>query len=89
MFVYSARFSRRAVTRPGSGFIAASARANSVSRNFTRVLISASGRTTSSGGISCDLSLVRIDSQRSRSAASDSTDVKRLTSSPPARSVEL
>ena len=38
VLVYSARFKRRAVTRPGSGFMLASARANSVSRNFTSVV---------------------------------------------------
>ena len=38
VLVYSARFNRRAVTRPGSGFIAASARVNSFSSNVDQRL---------------------------------------------------
>ena len=70
VLVYSARFSRRAVTRPGSGFIAASARANSVSSSLTSVLICSSdgGTDAPSGGISRLLSFERISSHRSRSA---------------------
>ena len=76
VFVYSALFKRRALTRPGSGFMLASARANSDSRNFTSPPICSSDGAivASSGGISRDFSFVRISSQRSRSAASESTE---------------
>jgi hypothetical protein len=76
VLVYSARLRRRAVTRPGSGRIAASARVNSVSRNLTIFPIWSSDGITSasSGGISRVFSLVRIVSHRSRSAVSDPTE---------------
>ncbi len=89
VFVYSARFSRRAVTRPGSGFMLASARANSASRKVTRAAISASGRSTSAGGISRDLSFIRTTSHWSRPASSVSTDRYLVKSNPPSASVAL
>ena len=62
VFVYSARFRRRAVTRPGSGLTSASARVNSFSRNVTSVAICSSGFSTSTGGISPDLSFSALAS---------------------------
>ena len=89
VFVYSALFKRLAVTRPGSGFIAASARANSFSRNFTSVADLLVGPKHILGR-----HLLRLELRENR-IPPIAIGGERLhgrvegTSSPPARSVEL
>ena len=66
MLLYSARFSRRAVTRPGSGLGSREGRLGLDSiHSSTAVTVSGSGRGRPSGGISPRISFSRTFSQTS------------------------
>ena len=70
VFEYSARFSRRAVTRPGSGFTSLSALANSPSRKWISPLVAAAvGCGAPLGGISPVRMRCTMRSQPSRSVS--------------------
>ncbi len=90
MLLYSVRFSRRAVTRPGSGGRARSARSSSASIQAVTPLTSASsGRGRPTGGISWLRSLPRTFSQAWESWAIEAAVGYASRSRPPVFNWEL
>ena len=79
VLLYSVRLRRRAVTRPGSGGVAASIRSSSrASHVATAWRCSSGGCSSSSGGISPRRSLPTTSSHWSRCSTSDALELERL-----------